>query len=412
MSFGGKIQKVKIRIDREGFFPAVGGLISRHYNLWMDGLTMRIFKPIFTRCKLNDTIIIESHNDFDSNGGAFYDYLIKNGYNKKYKIVWMLNNPKPKNLPKNVEGYYIYKPSIRKAYHLCTAKYLLSCHFIYGSVREGQIAGYLTHGSVSLKRTTGNFQMPDGLNFILTPSNFIAPIVADNFGIFYPDKRQVILGFPVHDTFYSNEPGDLKKVTSVKYSKTILWMPTFRKSVDLNRNDSNGELPLGIPILRDMDSCLALNEFLKKENVLLIVKIHPMQDLSTVKIQGMSNIAVLDRNSVKKLSVDNFRLMKDMDALISDYSSSAYEFLHANKPIGFTVDDAKNFTLGMNFHDPENFMPGHIIHNQDNFMTFIDDVVAGRDLHAEKRKEIFDLFFKYHDGNSCKRLVEYLGLDG
>ena len=406
MSLNEKIRHYRIKIKNMGFVAAVGKSID--YRL--DCFVMWFAKQIYAKTPLLDTIVLESHNDFDSNGGAFYDYLIKKGYNKKYKIVWMLNNPKPNDLPENVEGYYIYKPSFRKAYHLCTAKYLLSCHFIYGSVREGQKSGYLTHGSISLKKTSGNINLPDEINFVLTPSEFIAPIVADNFGIPYPDKRQIIIGFPVHDTFYNDVPGDLGKVTGNKYNKTILWMPTFRKSMDLNRDDSNGKLPLGVPILRDMESCKALNDFLERENALLIVKIHPMQDLSTIKIQGMSNIVVLDRNSIKRLDVDNFRLMKDVDALISDYSSSSYEFLHADKPIGFTIDDVKDFKLEMNFSDPENYMPGHIIHNQKEFIQFIEDVVEGKDPYAADRKRVFDLFFKFHDGNSCQRLTEYLGL--
>ena len=46
----------------------------------------------------------ESHNDFDSNGGAFYNYLIQNEYNKKYKIVWLIKHKESLNvqLPKNV----------------------------------------------------------------------------------------------------------------------------------------------------------------------------------------------------------------------------------------------------------------------------------------------------------------------
>ena len=31
---------------------------------------------LFKRIPLKETIILESHNDFDSNGGAFYNYLI------------------------------------------------------------------------------------------------------------------------------------------------------------------------------------------------------------------------------------------------------------------------------------------------------------------------------------------------
>ena len=46
---------------------------------------------IFTRnFQLKNAIMIESHNDFDCNGGAFYNYLLKNRYNDKYKIIWLI----------------------------------------------------------------------------------------------------------------------------------------------------------------------------------------------------------------------------------------------------------------------------------------------------------------------------------
>ena len=64
-----------------------------------------ILQKYFLQKPVQDVIILESHNDFDSNGGAFYDYLINNKYNQKYKIVWFLRNKCPQSLPENVEGY-------------------------------------------------------------------------------------------------------------------------------------------------------------------------------------------------------------------------------------------------------------------------------------------------------------------
>lgn len=147
-------------------------------------------------------------------------------------------------------------------------------------------------------------------------------------------------------------------------------MPTFRKSVDFSRMDSTSELALGVPILKDRESCNELNTFLAANNALLIVKIHPMQDLTTVKIKDMSNILVLDANTVKQRGVDNYHLMKDVDALISDYSSAAYDFLHADKPIAYTLDDAEDYKLGFLFENPLDYMPGHIVYNQEEFIGF------------------------------------------
>ena len=70
----------------------------------IDLIIKQIMGVFLKNSKLKDIIVIESHNDFDCNGGAFYKYLIRKGYNKKYKIVWRLKNPKliKGNLPYNV----------------------------------------------------------------------------------------------------------------------------------------------------------------------------------------------------------------------------------------------------------------------------------------------------------------------
>lgn len=73
-----------------GFFYTIKSCY-RHFFHFLFTKTLNL---LYKRKKLLDVIIIESHNDFDSNGGAFYDYLIKNNFNAKYKIVWLLKNKK------------------------------------------------------------------------------------------------------------------------------------------------------------------------------------------------------------------------------------------------------------------------------------------------------------------------------
>ena len=102
--------------------------------------------------------------------------------------------------------------------------------------------------------------------------------------------------------------------------------------------------------------------------------------------------------------------MKDVDALISDYSSAAYDFMHADKPIAYTLDDAEDYKLGFLFENPLDYMPGHIVYNQEEFMDFIKDVIDGKDPYKEERRRISDLFYAYHDKNGSKRLAEYMGL--
>lgn len=358
---------------------------------------------------LKNFIVIESHNDFDSNGGALYDYLIEHGYNKKYKIFWLLKNKKNKGLPSNVKAFYLYKPSIKKAIIIARAKYIFTCQDCIGSSRKDQISVYLTHGGFGLKRWRGKMRLPSNLTYVLMPSIQLNQIERFNYEIENKKVKSLILGYPEDDILYKPSNNELSKITSKKYKKVFLWMPTFRKTKD-GRNDTSLKGGIGIPIFNKLDDVKKLNEELSKNNSLLIIKIHPMQDLKTVKIRELSNIIVLDGISVKKLNVDNYQLMKDTDALISDYSSAAYDYMHLNRPIGFTMDDVKDYKLGLIVDNPEKLIGGKIIKNNVEFLEFIQEVLDGKDTYKVKRNRVFDTVFDYHDGNSCERLVKFLKL--
>lgn len=385
--------------------------ISILYKYKLDILLKKILSIVTKYLKLSNTIVIEGHNDFDSNAGAFYDYLIDNHYNDKYKIVWLLKNKRPNNLPSNVKGYYLNKPSIMKNYYLCTAKYILTCNDAIGSIRSNQKSIYLTHGPVSLKSFKGKEDIPSDVNYILMPSEYLEDILRDMHGISNSETPKTkILGYPSHDLLYRDN-NELKKITNREFQKVILWMPTFRKLKSSNRNDSSVEQKLGVPIIDDLDTYDKLNEKLREKDALLIIKIHPMQDMSTVKIGDKSNIIVLTGKSVKELDVDNYRLMSNVDALISDYSSAAYDFLHCDKPIGYTMDDLKSYKLGLIVDNPDVLIGGPKIYNIKEFLNFIDSVLDNKDEYKGKRHQIFNNIFKYHDGNSSERLAKFLKLD-
>ena len=376
----------------------------------LDIVIQKIFVFVFKTHRLQDVIVIESHNDFDSNGGAFYDYLIANGYNNRYKIVWLIRNRKPKNLPQNVECYGIYRPSLKKDYYLSNAKYILTCQDAIGALRDGQVAYYLTHGAMALKNTKGNISVPKSMTYILAPSEYLKPIQADLLSITYPNDRQIILGYPCHDVLYNLESGDLKKVTSRTYEKVILWMPTFRKNKSGERIDSTVEYIMGIPIIKNLEEYCKLNSILNSLNMLLIIKIHPMQDLKQIKIYSTTNIIILDGNKVKQLDIDNYKLMVDVDGMISYYSSSGTDFLHTQKPIAYTLDDINEYKLGFIVENPTELMPGMKIYGFEDLIKFVTSVYNEKDEYYVQRELVLKKMFCYLDGNSSQRLAEHMGL--
>lgn len=356
------------------------------YRYKIDIIFSKILKPFFKNKPLQDIIVIESHNDFDSNGGAFYDYLIENGYNQKYKIVWLLKHEVPEKLPLNVESVPLYKPSIKKNIYKWTARWFTSDNDCGKKLRPDQISIYFGHGGFGLKNWRGLVNIPDSIDYILAPSHYLSAIYANQMMLEETDPRLQYIGLPYVDAFYSKKEGDLKKIVKQPYKKTILWMPTFRKGGGYKREDSVAIGKLGIPLIQDVDVYKQLNSILMSFDILMIIKIHPMQDFSNLGIFDMSNIKVLTGVTVKSLGIDNYRLMKDCDAMISDYSSVSYDFLHRNKPIAFDFSDLNSYKLGLNVENPKEFIAGDIIENVRDLFTFIEDVAENRDSYYERRQ--------------------------
>ena len=381
------------------------------YQYTIDAALRKCILPFVKRKPLKDTVIIESHNDFDCNGGAFYNYLVEQGYNERYKIVWLLKHSKPKSLPKNVKAYYLFRPSWRKNYHVCTAKYLCADNTVTPKERAEQRSFYLTHGAVALKNVKGVLTVPPTVDYVLCTSKAYAPILSDQFSI-GPDTQMLPIGVPSEDVFFQSIPDEYEKLTDKKYQKRILWMPTFRKGGGAGRNDSVGDLPLGIPLVESHEMLTRLNEYLASQNILLVIKLHPMQDPETYRgLEETDFIRVLNGQTVKERAIDNYRLLMGSDALLSDYSSISFAFLRLDRPIGFVLSDLKDYKLGLSVEDPEPYLAGQKIFDFDGMLSFIKSVAEEKDLYAEKRHALQDYLFDYRDGNAAKRLADFMGLE-
>lgn len=380
------------------------------YRYKIDALIRKILMVFLKNRPLEDVIVIASHNDFDCNGGAFYDYLIKNNYNKKYKIIWILRNDKKYNLPQNVKAYYEFRPSPAKDYYVCVAKIFTADCDITHKMRKDQKSFFFCHGPIGLKNVKGNHVIPDYVDYILAPSMEFMPVFAEQMDIDINSKRFVHLGYPFFDTLFSEPTGELKKITKKEFSKVILWMPTFRKGGGDRRNDSAAEFPMGIPTVENEEMLVELNEKLVCMDMLLIIKIHPMQDLSEFKLHSMSNIFVLTGVDVKKLDIDNYRLMREVDALISDYSAASYEFLPLNRPIGYDFSDIDDYKIGLCVKNVDEYIAGPKIYNFEQFIEFLETVYSGKDEYKEKRTELIARLYDPCDDKCCERIAKFMGL--
>ena len=382
-------------------------IIFWQFNI--QAVLVRVLNAILPRTSIN-AIVIESHDDFDGNGGAFYDYLVKNRYNEKHKIVLFLHHRLDREIPNGVVAYQMYRPSILRAYYSCRAKFLFADNNAHKKMMKEQISVYMTHGPVPFKNTNGIIVLPQSTDFCLSPSSFYDEYQKRAFTIHSPHTVMLHLGFPCLDDLFNDTESALNKIVNKNYKKSVIWMPTFRVGGRKKRSDVDYNIKLGIPLITNINQYNQLNDYLAGLNMLLVIKLHPKQDLSSLKVSSRTNIVVLTNKDMKEKNISNYKLYKDMDAMISDYSTSSFDFMNLDRPICYDFSDFEHYKLGLIMDNPDDFMPGEKIYDYGGLIDFLNKVDRGIDLYSAKRMELINRLFEHHDGNSCKRIAEYFNI--
>ena len=222
-------------------------------------------------------------------------------------------------------------------------------------------------------------------------------------------KESIILNYPRNDVFHSRitDQRELVLVNNDIYDlilktnfKVLVYMPTWRE----NSFKSN---PL------DLNK---LDEFLVKNDLLLIVKMHPFLSLDSFFV-GTDSEFLLKGNFTNIIfypsSDDIYPILPLTSLLITDYSSVTFDYLLADKPQIFFVYDKDEYcqSRGEFMIDFDDNIAGDITKNQSELE---DSIVKNltRDTHKDKRlslkKKFFDLRKDPATPNLRNRIISYL----
>lgn len=241
---------------------------------------------------------------------------------------------------------------------------------------------------------------------IICMSDFFKEIIQKSFGA--SDSQCLISGYPRNDMIFSEKDVlqnfDINKEV---YKKVLLWLPTWRE----DGTDANRVSDISFPIL-NANTVVLLDQYLTKENILLIIKPHPIQLELAIFKNKYKNVKVFDNDDLNQHNVELYEMFNQIDALLTDYSSVYFDFLLTMKPIGFTIDDFDSYKErnGFSVENPLELMPGYKITTITKLITFIDNLKKDIDHYYEERHEVNELVNKYKDDKSTERLLEYLGL--
>ena len=353
--------------------------------------------------KTNDkTIVYHSFSDVSDNSFALFIYVINNHFD--YRNIWLVDDiNKEKEYHKIINNYtksnnflIVRKNSIKGLWFFLKSKYIFHTHGIYNKLPllDDQINFNLWHG-MPLKNIgylDNNALVPKS-NYLLATSLVFQRIMAKSFNVV--QEKVLITGQPRND-FILDKKFNLLELFNLEvdqFQKSILWMPTYRKSIigDI-RNDGNTE---GVSNFLSNESLITLNESLKDHESICFIKLHPMDYMDINDFILLSNIKFLDNSFFEKNGVALYSIFRSIDLLLTDFSSVYIDFLLVDKPIAFVFSDFNEYlnSRGFVFDNAKAYMPGEIITNMNELVTFLENLfVSKNDGFIAERNEIKNIF--------------------
>lgn len=410
-----KLKDVRQKKGKKAMLRALWADIT--YALY-DGPKIRRMKK-FPPALVENRMLFETNDDFTDNGRALFDYLVANGYNKKYELVWLVHEPEKyqQYVTENVKFIQNFKKKsgIRRAQayeYALTSKYIFYTQAFnwIGMSRRNQLFIDLWHGCGYKANKAGRKVFFD---YCLVPGEVFIKTKMEFFGC--TSKKLLPLGYPRYDMMLKgSETASAYKERLLKETnsdKLILWMPTYRHASSERLNEETLNNEFNIPIIDDADKLLELNRFCKENRMLIVIKKHYLQIPYDFGENVLTNIVYLENKDLAANGLQLYEFINCSDALISDYSSVAIDYLLLDRQLGFTLDDYEAYTesRGWVFEDPLEYMPGKHIYNMQEFKDFVMDVKEDHDEYQAMRQEVRSKTHNVCD-NYCQRVLDYFGI--
>lgn len=216
-----------------------------------------------------------------------------------------------------------------------------------------------------------------------------------------PKEKLLIMGSPKID-FALNE---LKNVeVSETWKNKIQTKKTFLINVSISYflrcSDWESYIKNILKLIKDNEDCI------------FIWRPHPLLE-STIKSMrpGFMNLynyyvdfIINQHNVIKDQNCTSFMALKAADGMISDYSSLAYSFLAAGKPIFYTEGYEE-----MKFERIvclDVFTPSYFLNDGFKAQEFIEMIKRGEDYKKEERSKVLNTGFKNMDGTCGEKIYK------
>ena len=200
-----------------------------------------------------------------------------------------------------------------------------------------------------------------------------------------------VTGYPRNDVLLRDvEDSDLGAVPLPRVSSTrrILYVPTFR--------------PDGSNPLDHLDLC-ALFDFLRAHDASLYMSLHPK--LAAYRPQWEERFG--ERMYFIDGGRDLYPFLRSFDVCITDYSSTATDYLLLDRPVVYYQYDRSEYEQVSGLQTCEGVLtPGPHCATFDELAAALAQIFLGNDAYAEARVRARECAFAQRDGDSAARVFQ------
>lgn len=293
-------------------------------------------------------------NNYGDSVKCLSDYI--QSHHQGAEIVWAFSSYFSEKV--ECEHKKVVYGSFRYYYYVISSKYYVSnCYVPFMTIkRKGQIMMQTWHGT-ALKRIGHDVKGGDHSRLIsfIRPNTYKA--AARDFDYFisgshfmtevyhraldYPKKIDEV-GMPRNDIFFKERPEITRKVKHWIHvdenTKIILYTPTFRPDFGFSYYDV------------DLSTIKAYFEKNTKDQYVVLVRLHPRMMSKSDEIESHWSKDLIYNVT---LYPDIQELLYASDVLVTDYSSTMFDFMLSMKPVILYTPDKDTYNRGFYFNIDE-----------------------------------------------------------
>ena len=149
-----------------------------------------------------------------------------------------------------------------------------------------------------------------------------------------------------------------------------------------------------------------LIETAKKHGYKIQFAVHPMLIESKNLFTPNEYVTMLDE------TISYNKLFSESSLLVTDYSSTIYDFVYLSKPVVYCQFDREEMnnpnahTYNVNYNDYENEGYGEVCYDYESTINLLVDYIKSDCKLKDKYRERVKNTYKYQDKNNCQRIYD------